>query len=238
MTPALRRAWSLRPDPLDFASATRTLDGAPADAVLRWAVSAFAPERLALVSAFGPGSIVLIDLLSRIGARVPVVFVDTLHHFPETLELAERVRERYDLELRVYRPAASREDFEALHGPRLWERDLERYQEVAKVEPFRRATAELDAWITGRRRDQSRTRERLHAVERDERVRVNPLASWTLADVWRSVLEHELPYNPLHDRGYASIGDEPLTTPIRPGEEERAGRWRGGDRTECGIHLS
>jgi phosphoadenosine phosphosulfate reductase len=199
-------------------------------------VGVLAPGRLALISAFGPGTAVLIDLLAPIAPDLPVIFVDTLHHFPETLEHAERVRVRYGLNLQVYRPAASREEFERLYGPRLWERDLDRYQRVAKVEPFQRATAGLDGWITGRRRDQSEARHALPVVEDGERIRINPLARWTRADVWRYIVENDLPYNPLHDRGYPSVGDQPLTSPVGEGEEERAGRWRGETRTECGIH--
>ncbi|HSU12618.1 phosphoadenylyl-sulfate reductase [Longimicrobium sp.] len=214
------------------------LECASAERVLRWALDAFAPGRLGVVSAFGPGSIVLIDLLHAIGADLPVVFIDTLHHFPETLDLVERVRERYDLDLRVYRPADTIEAFEAQYGPRLWERDLERYQQVAKVEPFQRATEGLDGWITGRRRDQAHTRSVLPVVERGERVRVNPLASWNRAEVWGYIVRNRLPYNALHDQGYASIGDAPLTTPTASGEDERAGRWRGHAKTECGIHVA
>jgi len=221
----------------DAGLASRELDDAAPEAVLRWAVSAFAPGKLALVSAFGPGSAVLIDLLARIGARLPVVFIDTLHHFPETLAHVARVSRRYDLDLRVYRAAETRAVFEAAHGARLWERDLAAYQQATKVEPFRRATAGLDGWLTGRRRDQSESRAELAVVEAGAQLRVNPLAAWTRTDVWRYILEHDLPYNPLHDRGYASIGDEPLTTPVVPGEQERAGRWRGADRLECGIHV-
>jgi phosphoadenosine phosphosulfate reductase len=223
--------------PLLLAPPDEALEHASAETVLRWAVDEFAPGRLGVVSAFGPGSIVLLDLLHAIGAGLPVVFVDTLHHFPETLELVERVRARYDLDLRVYRPAESLEAFEARYGPRLWERDLELYQQVAKVEPFRRATGELEAWITGRRRDQAETRRALPVVDRGERVRVNPLASWSRAEVWGYIVRNRLPYNPLHDRGYASVGDAPLTTPVAAGEDERAGRWRGTGKTECGIHV-
>ncbi|HEX8695716.1 MAG TPA: phosphoadenylyl-sulfate reductase [Longimicrobium sp.] len=216
----------------------RAYEGAAPGAVLRAAADAFAPGRLAVVSAFGPGSLVVIHLLAELGLELPVLFVDTLHHFPETLELAERVRERYGLDLRVYRPAASRAEFEARWGERLWERDLDLYQQVAKVEPFRRATAGLEGWITGRRRDQAATRAHLPVFEGGLQVRVNPLAAWTRRQVWEFILAHGIPYNPLHDRGYASIGDEPLTTPLQAGEDERAGRWRGAGRTECGIHLS
>jgi phosphoadenosine phosphosulfate reductase len=223
--------------PVPVVQAARALEHAPADAVLRWAVEAFAGRRLAMVSAFGPGSAVLLHLLAEIGHSLPVLFVDTLHHFPETLALVERVRGRYGLNLRVFRPALSRAEMEARHGARLWERDLELYQQITKVEPFRRATAGLDGWITGRRRDQSATRGELAAVEGGERIRINPLARWTRQEVWDFIRRHDLPYNPLHDQGYASIGDAPLTTPVRAGEDERAGRWRGAGRLECGIHL-
>jgi phosphoadenosine phosphosulfate reductase len=191
---------------------------------------------LALVSAFGPGSLVLIHKFSELKVRIPVIFIDTLHHFPETLDFVEHVRSRYDLDLRVFRPADRREAFEEMHGPCLWERDLDRYQQLTKVEPFQRAIAGLSAYITGRRRDQSTTRADLDVVEFGTPVRINPLASWTREQVWAFIRAHDIPYNPLHDAGYASIGDAPLTTPIAPNEDERAGRWRGYGRLECGIH--
>lgn len=215
----------------------RRYGGLPPREAIRWTLQSFDRSRLALVSAFGPGSVVLLHLLDEARERVPVIFIDTLHHFPETLEHVERVRARYGLELRVARPAADRDAFEARHGPRLWARDLGRYQQLTKVDPFRRATAGLDAYFTGRRRDQAATRAGLEVVQPGARVRINPLATWTRADVWRFVQGHGLPYNPLHDRGYTSVGDAPLTTPVASGEQERAGRWRGRGRNECGIHT-
>jgi phosphoadenosine phosphosulfate reductase len=229
------RTWAA-PGPLDAGRANERLENADAATVLRWAIDAFAPGRLALVSAFGPGSAVLIHLLADIAPDLPVIFVDTLHHFDETLQHVERVRARYGLNLQVYRPLLGRAGIEAQHGPRLWERDLERYQQLTKVEPFRRATQHLDGWITGRRRDQAPTRADLPVVEGGERVRINPLAGWTRSRVWRFIREHGLPYNPLHDLGYGSVGDAPLTVPVRPGEHERAGRWPGSERLECGVH--
>jgi phosphoadenosine phosphosulfate reductase len=222
---------------LDLEEVNRILADAPAQEILRWAVDAAPRDRLALISAFGPGSAVLIHLLAELESDLPVVFVDTLHHFRETLDHVEAVRRRYDLDLRVYRPAESLEEFVRMHGDRLWEKDLQRYQQVAKVEPFRRATEVLDGWITGRRRDQAATRTALPVVEGGEKLRINPLVNWTRSDVWSYIVTNELPYNPLHDRGYASIGDAPLTSPIRPDEDERAGRWRGSATVECGIHL-
>lgn len=204
--------------------------------VLSWALRSFPEHKLALISAFGPGSLVLIHLLSERRVQLGVIFIDTLYHFPETLEHVERVRERYGLHLRTYRPAEARAAFEARHGADLWKRDLDAFQRLTKVEPFRRAVAGLDAYITGRRRDQAPTRARLDAIEGESPVVINPLVDWTREDVWRFIREQDIPYNPLHDDGYASIGDAPLTTPVRPNEPERAGRWRGTGRFECGIH--
>ncbi len=219
-------------------AASRELEGEDPSEVLRWALNAFESGDLVLSTSFGGvGGIALIHMLHQEGARVPVFFVDTLYHFPETLELAERVRERYDLDLQVLRPARDRKAFEAEHGPRLWERDLDRFHRLTKVEPMEEALAGVRGWITGRRRDQSETRRGLPVVEeRPERVKINPLAAWSGKDVWAFVQVHGLPYNPLHDHGYPSVGDRPLTTPAGPGEEERAGRWRGLERLECGLH--
>lgn len=212
------------------------LEGRSLEERLAGVVGAFSSGRVAVVSAFGPGSLVVIHQLHELGLRLPVIFIDTLHHFPETVALVERARAKYDLDLRVYRHVETREQFEEKYGERLWERDLDRYQQLAKVEPFRRATADLDGWFTGRRRDQSGTRAAIRLVEDGEKLRINPLMDWSKNEVWRYLLDREVPYNPLLDQGYASVGDEPLTTVVREGEDERAGRWRGADRTECGIH--
>ncbi len=173
---------------------------------------------------------------------VPVIFLDTLHLFPETLETAEKAKAAYGLDLHTYRAvdADSREAFEQRYGARLWAEDVDRFYAVTKVEPLQRALDELEAvaWITGRRRDQSEVRQDLSIFERDQqgRLKVNPLANWTKEAVWSYIFEHDVPYNPLHDQGYTSIGDQPLTTPTAVNEDERAGRWRGTEKTECGIH--
>lgn len=204
--------------------------------ILRWAADTFPKERLILSSTFGVGGMALIHMLSNAGIRVPVIFIDTLYHFPETLEHARRVEERFGLDLRIHRPAPSRQAFEAEHGVRLWERDEDLFHRLTKVEPMRAALEGVEGWITGRRRDQSPTRIDLPIIEAAARTKVNPLATWSLDRVWEYIRTHDLPYNPLHDQGYASIGDEPLTTPVEPGEHERAGRWRGSIRLECGLH--
>ena len=220
----------------DLAELAR-LDDASAEEILRWTAENFAEGEIALSSAFGPGSAVLIHMLADIAPQTPVIFIDTLHHFQETLEHVAFVTERYGLDLRVFKAAENREAFEAEHGERLWERDLERYQTLTKVEAFKRATNPLQGWITGRRRDQSTSRADMPVIEVKEKLRINPLANWSKKQIWDFILGHELPYNPLHDRGYSSVGDEPLTTPVAAGESERAGRWRGDDKLECGIHT-
>ena len=214
-----------------------SLEGASAPEILSWTAERFPEGSIALSSAFGPGSAVLIHMLSEIAPRTPVIFIDTLHHFAETLAHAEMVTERYGLDLRVFRTAPDRSTFEAEHGERLWEKDLERYQLLTKVEAFKVATAPLAGWITGRRRDQSSSRTQLPVVEVMDKIRINPLASWTREGIWEFIRSHDLPYNPLHDQGYASVGDEPLTTPVGDEEHERSGRWRGTDHLECGIHT-
>ena len=213
------------------------LDARDPAGVIRWAVETVGREHLVVGTSFGPTGMVNLHLLAEIAPEVPVVFVDTLYHFDETLEHAERVAERYGLDVRVFRPAESREEFERIHGERLWERDLDSFHHLTKIEPMERALHGVGGWVTGRRRDQSATRAELPQIELGPRIKVNPLAAWTSRDVWRFIHENGVPYNPLHDRGYASIGDAPLTTPVAAGEDERAGRWRGNDRLECGLHT-
>lgn len=223
----------------DRLPATRDLDfeGADPRSIVEWAVDSVGRDRLVVATSFGPTGMVNMHLLAGIAPDVPVVFVDTLYHFEETLDLARQVVERYGLDVRIHRPAESRQEFERLHGERLWERDVDRFHRLTKIEPMERALEGVGAWITGRRRDQSASRAKMPHVEVGERIKINPLAAWTRREVWSYILEHEVPYNPLHDRGYASIGDEPLTTPTVDGEDERAGRWRGQNRVECGLHT-
>ena len=204
--------------------------------IIEWAVKSIERGRLIVSTSFGPSGMVNLHLLAEVAPQVPVVFIDTLYHFEETLEHADLVRRHYGLDIQTYRPATTREDFEREHGERLWERDLDRFHHLTKVEPMARALEGVTGWITGRRRDQSLARSDMPIVEIGERVKVNPVAAWGKGDVWRFILDNDVPYNPLHDQGYASIGDEPLTTPIHLGEDERAGRWRGQARQECGLH--
>ena len=182
-------------------------------------------------------------LTQELGANIPVIFLDTLHLFPETIETLQRAREFYALDIYTFHAKGvhSRHAFARRYGNKLWEHDVTRFHQLTKVEPLQHALEKLNttAWITGRRRDQSSTRQQMPIFEWDSggRLKINPLANWTRKDLWKYIVKNGVLYNPLYDRGYTSIGDEPLTTPVLLGEDERAGRWRGTQKTECGIHL-
>lgn len=212
--------------------------------IICWCLTNIPSGQWVQTSAFNVDDLVITDLIYRdLQVSVPVVFLDTLYHFQETLDLVERAKEVYNLNLKVYKTsqADNRNEFVQQFGDKLWETDVAKFHEVTKIEPLHRGLAELEAiaWITGRRRDQAPTRANMPVFELDKegRLKVNPIAFWTRKDSWKYVHEHNVIYNPLHDQGYASIGDEPLTSSVKAGEDERAGRWRGSDKTECGIHL-
>lgn len=213
--------------------------------ILAWCVKNF-PTGLVQISAFNVNGMVTMHMLYKelqLPQPVPVLFLDTLHHFPETLELVRQATEIYNLNLKVYKvpDVDSREAFAERYGAALWDRDIDKFYQLTKIEPLERGLNELDtvAWITGRRRDQALTRKQMPIFEFDkkQRLKINPLANWTRKEVWSYVAEHNVIYNPLHDQGYSSIGDQPTTTPVNEGEHERAGRWRGMCKTECGIHI-
>ena len=215
------------------------LDGAaPAD-ILAWAAAEFAP-RIGFATGLGAEGCVLIHHIGMAGLPIDLFTIDTGVLFPETLELRHRLEQAYGIVIRRVQPALSLDAQAAAHGPELWERDPDRCCAMRKVQPLDAERAHLDAWISAIRRDQTRTRATAHVVERDRAsglVKVNPLVTWTHAQVWSFIRTHGIPYHPLHDRGYPSIGCEPCTTPVSEGEDPRAGRWRGRDKTECGLHL-
>lgn len=227
----------------NVASLNEQFNNSTPQEILSWCIKNI-DSGLVITTSFSTS--VIVNMLYRELAPkqpIPVLFLDTLHHFPETLEAAEEASHFYELDLRVYRTttASTREEFAQVHGSNLWERDIDRFHYLTKVEPLQRALNEMNvsAWITGRRRNQSDIRQEMSVFERESqgRLKINPLANWTGEDVWQYIQEHQVPYNSLHDKGYTSIGDEPLTTPVEEGETERAGRWRGSKKCECGIHL-
>lgn len=174
---------------------------------------------------------------------IPLIFIDTLHHFPETLNLLNTVKTHYPTaEINVFTPedTPTVSDFVAKHGQELWKRNEALYDYIVKVEPARRAYAQLDvrAVLTGRRKSQGGARGSLDIIEIDETglIKVNPLANWSFKQVESYIREHNVPYNALLDRGYRSVGDWHSTAPVKEGEDERAGRWKGQQKTECGLH--
>ncbi len=200
----------------------------PAPEIVQWAIDSFAPH-LALTASMTDA--VLIDIATRVDPAIEVVFIDTGYHFPETLATVETVRKRYGLNLRIMTVAP--------HAEELWKVDPENCCSAVKVGQLDRALAGKAAWMSGLRRDEADTRASAPIVARDLRglVKVNPLANWSDADVWEYIEAHDVPYNPLIDRGYLSIGCKPCTKPVAPGEDTRAGRWAGREKTECGLHL-
>ena len=224
---------------MEIADAAEALEGrSPAD-VLAWAAGRFAP-RITFATAFGAEGCVLVDLIARHHLPIDVFTLDTGLLFPETYALWRRLEERYGLTIRAVRPELSVEGQATVHGAALWERMPDRCCEIRKVAPLRRALSGFDAWITSIRRDQTTDRSVARVVERDLQfglVKVNPLAGWTGEDVQRYVRVHRVPVNPLHARGYPSIGCMPCTTAVAPGEALRTGRWRGREKTECGLHA-
>lgn len=213
-------------------------EGAGPDAVLYWAAEKFGDE-VALATGFGVEGCVLIDVLARVAPRMRVFYLDTGLLFPETYALAERLRVRYGVRFERRATTLSLAAQAAEYGERLWERDPEECCRLRKVEPLKRTLAGLRAWVTAIRREQTPARKGAAVVERDAKfglVKINPLAAWTARDVWDYVAKHDVPYNPLHDLRYTSVGCTPCTTPVRIGEDPRAGRWRGSPKTECGLH--
>ncbi len=235
----------IQPESLDLKKLNQKFENLHPRDILAWCVANI-PQGLVQTSAFSVDDMLITDLLYRElqpANPVPVLFLDTLHHFSQTLELVGQAKELYHLNLKVYKIKGvnSRKTFATKYGEALWNTDITKFHQLTKVEPLKRGLKELGtiAWITGRRRDQAGTRTEMPIFELDveQRLKVNPLANWTRTETWAYVFEHDVIYNPLHDQGYSSIGDEPLTTPIQTGETERAGRWRGTDKTECGIHF-
>jgi phosphoadenosine phosphosulfate reductase len=224
--------------PAEIASAAAELEGASPEAALRWVVQRF-PGRVGFATAFGPEGCVLLEAIAREKLAVEVFTLDTGLLFPETVELWRELERRYGVRVRGVRPSLTVAEQEVKHGPALWQRAPDLCCEMRKVQPLRVEMLQFDAWITAIRRDQTPERAGAGVVERDPKfglVKVNPLAAWTSADVWARVREREIPTNPLHQRGYPSIGCEPCTTPVAPGEDPRAGRWRTFAKTECGLH--
>ncbi len=206
--------------------------------LLRWAFLTFGGY-VEIASGFGPEGVVLIDIAAKVQPEFRIFTLDTDFLFPETYRLMEQIEKRYGIKVERLKSALAPDEQQRLHGPALWSRDPDACCNLRKVEPLQNKLSRLRAWVTSIRREQTPARAGALKVHWDAKfhlVKINPLADWTTAKVWRYIHDHHLAYNPLHDRGYPSIGCTHCTRSIQPGEDARAGRWSGFSKTECGLH--
>ena len=190
----------------------------------------------------GPFGSRLRVIVKKVRPGAKVFFVDTGFHFQETLAMVDRIQARLNVNIEVVTPSVTLEEQSSLYGDDLNIVDPDRCCALRKVEPTRRILGNLDAWITALRRDQGPTRAQLPVLETKEvggrfLAKLNPLVHWTRAEVWHHIVTNELPYNPLHDQGYPSVGCEPCTSPALDPKDERSGRWVGRKKSECGLHT-
>lgn len=209
-----------------------------AQEILEWALKEFHPN-ISLASSFGAEDVALIDMMSRICPGARVFAIDTGYLFPGTHDVIRIIKETYPINLEVYSSEVSIEEMEKDYGRELFNFDPDLCCDIRKIQPLKNALLNLNAWITGLRRDQAPTRAYTKKVEVDKKfglVKINPIADWTSQQVWSYIRANKVPYNILHDRDYPSIGCAPCTRPIQPGEDPRSGRWSGKGKTECGLH--
>jgi phosphoadenosine phosphosulfate reductase len=207
------------------------IEGADPGDVLAWAAARF-EGRLTCAVSLGVEDCALISLAAGRGLKLDFFTLDTGVLFPETYTLWKQLEATYGVSIRAVKPV------EVID--RLWEREPDRCCHLRKVEPLKRELSNFEAWVTGIRREQSKDRANAQVLEQDAKfglIKVNPLVSWTTKDVWKYVTTHDVPYNPMHDRGFPSIGCRPCTSAVKAGEDPRAGRWRGSEKTECGLHT-
>jgi phosphoadenosine phosphosulfate reductase len=207
--------------------------------ILAWATERFAP-RFTMATAFGPEGMVLLHLLAEVAPKTPIFNLETGYQFKETLELRDKVAKRYGIEVELKRPALSVTEYEQQNGGPVYKTEPDRCCFDRKITVLHQAIVGMHAWASAIRRDQSEDRARAPIVGWDKKfglVKVSPLANWTKKEVWGLITEHDIPYNPLHDQGYPSVGCWPCTRSVMFGEDERAGRWSGTAKTECGLHT-
>ncbi len=224
----------------DLARCSSELETATPQEILQWAVQRYAP-RFTMATAFGPEGMCIIHMLAEFAPETPVFNLDTGYQFVETLELRERVKDRYGIEVEMKQPKQTVAEYEAANGGPVYSRDPNRCCYDRKISVLQEAAVGFDAWASAIRRDQTPDRAVAPIVGWDKKfslVKVSPLANWTKKEVWSLITKEDIPYNPLHDLGYTSIGCQPCTRRVGLGEDERAGRWSGFAKTECGLHNS
>jgi phosphoadenosine phosphosulfate reductase len=225
-----------------IAAANKELAAASPQEILRWAVREFHPKLL-MATAFGAEGCCILHMLAEIEPTTTVINLDTGYQFPETLELRDRIYRTYGIAVEMVRPELTVAEYEAEHGGPLYELRPDQCCYDRKILPLKRALERHRprAWISAIRKDQTATRATTAGVvqwdPKFQLVKVNPLLNWTKKEVWGFVVKHDVPYNPLHDQGYPSIGCWPCTRAVQAGEDDRAGRWAGKVKKECGLHV-
>lgn len=224
----------------------RRFENQAAQEVLGWALNDFHPK-VAIASSFGAEDVVVIDMAWKLNPEVRVFTLDTGRLHQETYDVMDVIRSRYNINIEAYAPdAAAVERMASNHGFNLFYISVDNRKlccDIRKVKPLERALGSLDAWITGLRREQATTRSLTQKVEVDEAhggiLKINPIADWSAEQVWNYIRSNNIPYNKLHDQGYPSIGCEPCTRAVKPGEDPRTGRWwwEQGAYKECGLHI-
>jgi phosphoadenosine phosphosulfate reductase len=218
-------------------TAAEQFENSSPEELIAWAVEKF--PKLTLACSFGAEDVVLVDMLQKISPSSDIFYLDTDLHFKETYETRDRLAERYGLNFVQVKSHLTLEEQAKAYGDELWKSNPNECCNLRKVLPLTKILSRYDAWITGIRRDQAPTRANAKKVEYDAKfglIKFNPLASWTSDDVWNYIRNNNVIYNPLHDNYYPSIGCEKCTRQVLPGEDPRAGRWSGTDKTECGLH--
>src|ERR687896_627212 len=224
----------------ELSRANERLEGSAPQEILRWAVDVYGKDLTLSVSFGNPEGMVLLDMLSRITDEAQVFTLDTGFLFEETVRFREEAMKKYPLPLKVLTPGLTVEEQVARYGPALYSCAPDLCCEVRKIEPQRLFLRDYGAWVTGIRRDQTAQRAGTPVLSWEERfgvVKIAPLVNWSAGEVEEYVRERGVPLNPLLGGGYKSIGCEPCTRPVAPGEDARAGRWPGMDKTECGLHF-
>jgi phosphoadenosine phosphosulfate reductase len=239
--PGFRR---LEPTPelLDqLRAASQRLESATPEEIIAWGVENYAPY-FTMATAFGPEGCVILAMLSQIAPQTYTFNLETGYQFRETLELRDRIAEKYGIEVDLLEPELNVAEYELLHDGPLYQTNPDRCCFDRKIRTLERAAQVMHAWMSGIRRDQSPDRARAAIVGWDKKfglVKISPLANWTKKDVWKRITDEGIPYNPLHDHGFPSIGCWPCTRAVADGEtDDRAGRWSGIQKTECGLHTA
>jgi len=230
---------SIAPEPDRIQQVAARLDRATPEETLRWAFDEFG-DGLTIATGFGAEGVALIDMAVKLAPNPNIFFLDTAFLFSETYDLRRRIEDRYGIEIQSFQSELTPEQQETEFGPKLWSTNPDLCCRLRKLEPLKQALRDRAAWVTAIRRDQTIERSTAEVVEWDYQwrlVKVNPLVRWSKGDVWDYIKRNGVPYNSLHERGYPSIGCTHCTVAVREGEDERAGRWAGRQKTECGLHA-